>query len=493
MFIFYLLTKSEIFNQCELPEVPGYVITKYYKDNCPYSENVKQIVDELDSRLERNDINIPFRFVDCNECDCKTEDKIKTVPALTIHKDGKEIARYGSSGTWEQYVHFLLKNIDLDEKIFKKEVKNTPGKVTKLKAHDLEYGLDGPWLIYFRDNRDPLIGEIIDKLAEEYGESVNIGEIYAAKEDKIIRQFNISYFPLILGMYKGIVMPFTSLFTIENFRKFIDTLIEPSFKSIDYAHFKSELNKLETGEPLFIVFYSDPLLAGSYFKKIAHDYKFRAKIFKSNNEKLMELANVQLKDPQSEGFLPDEEKVILKAYKNGVFHSCPHKLDDLKSITEWIFFTHYPHLTRITNENFYPVFHGLKPVILLLSKGEHLNTQLEKFSTSYHGNLPYTNYLFASLDLNLFPLFIPSLLPKMKDPSLVVFLPDKHFFYHKEMDLTEENFKDKAFEFISDYENGRLQTYPPKRKSFIFYLIFVFSISVLAYGCFCFFRPKKIN
>src|SRR5699024_9846395 len=150
------------------------------------------------------------------------------------------------------------------------------------------------------------------------------------------------------------------------------------------------------------------------------------------------------KDPQTEGFIPDEEKVILKAYKNGIFHTCPHKLDDLKLIGEWIFFTHYPHLTRITNENFYPIFHGLKPVVLLLSKGEYLNIQLEKFSTLYHGNMPYTDYLFAALDINQFPLFIPSLLPKMKDPALVFFLPDRHYFYHKEMSLTEENFKDKV-------------------------------------------------
>lgn len=493
MLIYLLALKAEIFEQCELPQIPGYIITKYYKENCPYSEDVKQIVDEIDSRLERNDINIPLRYVNCSECDCKTEDKIKTFPALTIHNDQKEIARFGSSGTWEEYTEFILKNIDLDKKIFAKEIKNTPGKVTNLKSHDLEYGLEGPWLVYFRDAKNKPMSEMFYQLANEYKDKLNVGEINAGKDAKIIKQFNISYFPLVLGMYKGIVMPFTSTYTLDNFRKFVDTLIEPSFKSIDHVSFKEEQRKLESGEPIFIVFYSDPLLAGSYFKKMAHDYKFRAKIYKSNDEKLKELANVNLKDPHGEGFIPDEDKVILKAYKNGIFHSCPHKLDDLKSISEWIFYTHYPHLTRITNENFYPIFHGLKPVIMLLSRNEHLNNHLEKFSALYHGNMPYTEYLFAALNIEAFPLFIPSLLPGMKDPSLVVFLPDRHLFYHKELNLNEENFKEKSLEFIKDYESGKLKLYPHARRKYFYYFIFIIFVVTLGISGAFVLRQKKLN
>lgn len=462
---------SKIYEQCSLPDYEGYVLTKFYKPWCPYSIKVKDIVDEIDTKLERSSVDAVLRYVDCTKCDCN-ENGIITVPTLTLHKNKTEIARHRGSGTFKEYADFIVKNTEIDASVFRKNYESKPGKVADLRVVDFEKGLVGPWIVLFYQGDDKDLMKILEDVAQNYKKEVKVGRIHSKHAGDLERKYNIQAYPLLLGIYSGLVIPFMKKPDVGLINSFVETLIEPTFQPIDLVGFETAKRSLEPGEPIFIVFYSDLALANSYFRRLSHEYKFKAKIYRTNDEELFRKASIWPKSSEEggTGYVLDEERVILAVYKQDMFHRCPHKLVALKEISEWIFLSHFPHVTRITNESFYSIFHGFNPALILLTRNEEYVGDLERVSARYHLGLPFGSIVFSTLDIDMFPLFMPSLLPKLGYPAIVVFNPQKQLFYHRKLNLKSKGFGKKVMSLISDYEKGRLDIYPPKKRILMKYV-----------------------
>ncbi|KAL0266006.1 UNVERIFIED_CONTAM: hypothetical protein PYX00_011723 [Menopon gallinae] len=428
---------------------------------------IEPVIDEIDSILERNNADVLVRYVDCDVCDCK-KSGVKTVPTLEIHENGASKDRFVGSAGFREYVQFIVRNTGLGEKMFYGNVKSVPGKVVRLKELDFEDGFSGPWIVLFYSNQDEETRQVLAKLAETYRNKISFGEMDTKRSERVRVRVNIADGPTVLGMYKGIFVTYTGKRDTDGLGDFAEKLIEPSFQPIDIARFKREVEGQRQGTPVFIVFYSDLSLANDYFKQIAHEYKFRARIYKTNDEFLFKKAGVWPKTPtEKDSHVLDEDKVILTVYKDKVFHRCPYKLHDFRRIADWIFQSHFPHLIRITTENFASVFYGLKPVLLLLTRNEEFVADLERVSAAQHLGMPYTDYLFGTIDLDTFPLFMTRLLPKLHQPVMVVYDPLKQLFHYKNMVLSSIGFEDTAISLLKDFEKGRLSTYPTTRHTVV--------------------------
>lgn len=484
MFLLYLLhLHAKIYEQCELPKHDGYILTKFYKPRCPYSLRVKDIVDEIDTKLERSGSGIILRYVDCTVCSCD-EDEIITVPTLAIHKNDVEIARHRGSGTMEEYVEFLVENTDVDMSVFKRTYRNVSGEVTNLKEADFEKGLDGPWVVLFYEKEDQSLDRLVGDIAKGYGKRVSVGKIHSRNAEGLEKKYNIQYYPLILGIYSSIVVPYSKELAIAPISRFVDELIEPTFQQMSMTKFEDVRKHMGAGEAIFIVFYSDLGLANSYFSRLAHEYKFKARIYKTNDRSLFDKASIWPKtETEDDGHATaDEDKVILTVYKHRIFHRCPYKLADTDEISAWIFFSHFPHITRITNDNFYAVFHGFKPTVLLIARNEEHVDDLEKISARYHSGRPFTNFIFSTIDVDAFPLFLPSLLPKLKHPAIVIFDPIKQLFYHRKFKIHSRTLEAKTISLLRDYESGKIGLYPPRGSSVLRYILVFAGIIGIAMG-----------
>lgn len=480
MFLAWLVRcLGEIVEVCELPATQRTVLTKFYKPNCPYSMRIEPVIDELDSILERNNVDLLVRYVDCDVCDCK-KSGIKTVPTLEIHENGVSKDRFVGSAGFREYVQFIIRNTGLSERMFYGNIKSVPGKVVRLKELDFEDGFNGPWIVLFYSDQDEETRRVLAELAETYKGKISFGEMSAKRSEKVRGRVNIAGGPTVLGMYKGIFVTYTGKKSIGGLSDFAEKLIEPSFQPIDISRFKREVENKKGGAPVFIVFYSDLSLANDYFKQIAHEYKFRAKIYKTNDEFLFKKASIWPKTPTEEkGNVHDEDKVILTVYKDKVFHRCPYKLHDFHRIADWIFLSHFPHLIRITTENFSSVFYGLKPVLLLLTRNEEFAEDLERVSAAQHLGMPYTDYLFGTIDLDTFPLFMTKLLPKLHQPVMVIYDPIKQLFHFRNMVLSSIGFEDTAISLLKDFERGRLSTYPSSRNAVVWYVFLGLAVVAL--------------
>lgn len=476
MILFHILSVySQVYDQCDLPPLEGYILTKFYKPYCPYSLKVKGIVDDIATKLEGSDVAV--RYVDCTMCNC-AQDDIVTVPTLKIHKDQKEIAKHRGSGTFDEYADFILQNIQLDGALLGRGLKSVPGTVMTLKQTDVEKGLVGPWVVLFHDRKDRPMADMMTKMAGMFGSRANFASINSHGMTKIEKMYSIQYYPVIIGIYDGIIMPFLKEMQPNLVAAFIDKLIEPSFQFLDVNKFTMLAKGLGAGEPIFVVLYSDLSMANSYFKRMAHEYKFKTTIYKSEDPRLFDMASLwpQFLFESRNAIIRPEDKVILTVYKHGAFHRCPHKLSDLGKVSEWIFLSHFPHVTRITSENFYTVFHGLKPVVLLITRSEEYVTDIERASTNYHLGQPFTNFVFSTIDVDMFPLFVPSLLPNLRHPTVLIFDPSRQLFYHRSFKVESKTLDTNVFSLIRDYQKGKVGLYPPSKGKVLKYMLVVFGV-----------------
>lgn len=481
MLFFWILTcLAEIIEQCEIPDTKKTLLTKYYRQNCPFCTRIEPLIDQIDSVLERNNEDVLVRYVDCDACDCKKEG-IYSVPSLAVHENGVQKDKFYGATALSNYVQFVVKNIGVSEKIFYKHEKSVPGKVVKLKEMDFEEGFDGPWMILFYSNKDNEMRKLLGPLAEMYKNRINVAEINSKRSDKIRNRMGIHEGPALVGMYKGVFVTFVGRRDANDLIAFAEKLIEPSFELVDSVSFKEKTSNLGPQQPVFVVFYSDLGLANYYFKKIAHENKFKTKILKTGDKALFERAGIRPKPPVRGEKLADEEKVILTVYKNRMFHKCPHELSDTKAIMEWIFLSNFPHLTKVTVENFVSIFYGLKPAFMLITRNGELSEELEKVSANHHLGLPYADFLFCEVDLDTFPLLITKLLPNISHPALVVYDPLKQLFYHRKAELTQANFENIAVMALRDHQTGKLPSYPPRTSHVAWYL----SVGVVLSGILC--------
>ncbi|KAF7682738.1 Thioredoxin domain-containing protein 5 like protein [Astathelohania contejeani] len=447
--------------KCDLPSDSPLSLLKFYKSWCPHSKALAPVFEEVSTRLERNNAPIVIKEIDCDTCDCKSEG-VDVVPTVMITKQGVEKARVVGYKDFDQLVDLITKNTEILRRLFRSRIKNIPGKVVTLREPDFYSGFDGPWLVLFYWNsNDPLRARMAE-MATIYKGTMHFGEISSSDAQNILHRYNIETFPTVVGIFNGINAGYYGDNSLESLRSFADRLIAPSFDELDLDGFNALTKKIKKGEPIFIVFYSNLSLANSYFRQVAHEYKFKATIYKSSDPALFEKASIFPQDPEKGKHIRDEDMVVLSVYRNGQFHQSEAKMNSRVEIAEWIFRSHFPYLSKIDDQNFFGVFHGLKPVVLLLDHGEEHASTLEKVSEAKHLGQPFSEQVFALLNVDEYPMFIPSLLPNIPVPSVVIFDPRRQLFFYRKFEIRNDTLFEETMKLIRDYEAGKLRYYPYK-------------------------------
>ncbi|KAM0673849.1 hypothetical protein GVAV_002687 [Gurleya vavrai] len=457
--LFIVQAFLQISEYCEIPKELS--LTLYTEQECEDCEEQIKIFNEL--ILPQKIIK---RQVDCNSCEC---DDVSQFPTMKISEDGKNTAQISGLHTINEIYSFLKMNGF-------EEVENLINirkwKAKRLKLSDISQNIVRPWLILFYKNEsDPMI-DIFDDLAGFYKEKCSFGIIHKTEFSEYEEKLNIRNYPSIFAYYNGLSEKFNQANTVENLKIFVENLIKPVLKEINYQEFSNLKNKDET---VFIVFYKNKEIAYSNFKKLADIYRFICPFYISNDQNLIDLANVSFQTKNKQ--IDPKNVLVLVAFKHNKFHQLKISSFNFENINEWIFHSHYPHLTKVNHDNFYRIFNGMKPVVLLLTENEKFDSEFEKIAEEMHGGRASLDYVFATLDVNNINGFVDTLLPKFKVPGVLVYQPKGMFYYASKDILSDEKFEEYVRKLIKDYENEKLETYPfKKRKSIrnqIFGLLFI--------------------
>ncbi|KAM0678999.1 hypothetical protein BDAP_000377 [Binucleata daphniae] len=475
------IIKSVILEQCDVLADKDLTLTLYTRNKCGPCDRIKPFVEEIDSRLERNNKALKIRMVNCSTCDCVSEN-IKVVPELIINNDGVESARLTGFQEFGQIIEFLVANTGLERQLLSKRIKSSPGNVVKLNEKDFYTGFDGPWLVLFYDTKSDAKRELITEIASEYVAKLNVGEIDGNTSAMLLQRFSIPKLPSLIALYNGLLVGYNGEDQIDDLRDFIDELIRPSFENIDLKQFTSMRDKNQIKSPIFIVFYKDLGTANEYFKSVAHEYKFKTRIYKSEDKQLINEAHIDMQN----------KDMSIVAYRHGTFHECPYDATEMDKIFEWIWHSHYPNVTKMNNDNYFGIMHGLKPIVLLLTKDELFMNEFEQTSERIHKGMPFTDQLFASIDVEIYSSFIPHLLPGIKVPYIVIFDPKTEKFHTQKMKLTKESLQEIVMTMIESYNEKKLFVYPYQH-SWLHIFIIVAIVLVLAFAFIKKLAKKKLK
>ncbi|CAD25114.2 PROTEIN DISULFIDE ISOMERASE [Encephalitozoon cuniculi GB-M1] len=486
LFVYLLSCLGEIVEQCK-PINEGYVLSKYFTQWCPACQKMGPLIEEISNKIDRHGANLRIRSVDCDECTCTN---VKSYPTLELSKDGEVLGRLEGAQDYDAMVEFIVSHTRVEKGVFDGHVMQKDAAVKSLTKSDFLSGFDGPHVVLFYSREDDKYREMFKELAKIYDGKLSLGEIDSAESSELVNRYDIRSYPSISGIFNGLVVPFIEKEktpSMASLIEFCDKLIEPSFRNLTLSKFDEVASKLEPGEPIYVVFHKNLALASAYFQRMAHMYKFRASIYRSDDQALFERASIFPKelgagsDPSTSP--SHEDAVILSVYKNGIFYRYSDTFGDEAKITDWIFHTHYKYLTKIDNHNFYSIFHGLKPAMILLTRGEEFVDRMNEFSADRHLGTPYTDMIFATMEIDEYPLFIPTLLPKLSTPALIVFEPWVNLFRHKKVKLTEANFTSAAMDAYNLYQSNSLPLYPPKPRTLLRYCML--GGLVLGIGLYC--------
>lgn len=475
IFLFQIM-KANISYDCDLNSINDFTISLFYDKNCENCDHIISFLEELDSRLERNQKNATIRYKNCDVCSCTAEEK-SHLPTIKINKMGNELAKIDGNKEFKEILNVIIKNSGYDQSIFWKNIKTNPGHVVKLKERDFFSGFSGPWIILFYGRLTDMKRDLIFKIAKDYSKTLNVGEIDGNSSPILVRRFSLGYLPSIVALYDGLIVGYNAKDTYDDLKGFVDELIKPSFESISLSEIEN-LSLFDTlKNPIFIVLYKDINIANEYYRGIAHEYKFRSKIYKSNDEALMKKLNID--------FIDSDLKLVL--YKNKMFHLSPFDATKNDKILEWIWHSHYPLVTRINNDDFYAIMHGLKPVILLLTHSEDFVDEFEKASEKNHNGMPFSDFIFSTIDVTKYPLFIPSLIPNLKVPWIVIYNPVSKLFFTESMKVSK-NSVDKIVDIlIRKYNEEKLAIYTGKSYDYKIIGLIIFLV-----GCGLYFVQRRI-
>ncbi|EEQ81570.1 hypothetical protein NCER_101950 [Vairimorpha ceranae BRL01] len=473
MLLIFLLHFSlqVVVEQCAV-ESSGFVLLDYYQKWCPACQKLDPVLEEIDNTLERNGYDITVQKVDCNNCEFNKED-IKSFPTVVLKNNGNEVARFSGYKSYKELGEFLSTHSDVDKSIFDNHIESKPAELLELIDSDMYQGLDGPWIVYFYYKDPSKFESTMLELEKIYNGKINFGKISYEQSKDLIHQYNIKSYPAIYGIFNGLMVPFLEAVNLNELSKFADKLIAPSFRKLKLADFKQEIQLLEHGEPLYLVFHTNQSKANQYFAEHAHKYKFKTKIFNTDDAALFSMASIFPSSKTEKQNLTDSDAIKLGVYKNGRFYEYKGDISNENDIAAWLFHTHFSYVTEIKSSTFTSIFNGYKPAMVLLTKGEQFIKEFNEFSADRHLGAPFIHILFAVLNTNEYENFVPSLLPKMTVPNLVVYDPTTKQFRHTDMNLTKETFKESAMKMLKIYEEGKLQLYPRPPSHKKYYLLAV--------------------
>lgn len=472
----FLLANVE---QCTLL-TDGIVLSKYYLKDCAACLRFNPIYEEIKSRAEKQQLNIKFRDVECGNCDC---DGVSKFPTFKVTED-KNIK--GTTTGYKDYHSFskwLSEILLLEKNVFVDHIDHDEGVVKTLTSVDFLSGFDGQWLIlFYESSRDTRRG-LFKELAKAYKNKLTIAEVEAREAETVAARFNITSYPAIYGINNGTPVPFTAKPDFSNLNIFAEKLYTPAFQEIKYSELKEISKSLKNGEPIYVVLYKNFEIASHYFNDLAQQFKFKTAIYRSKDPAMFSAAGYHPKDSTEIEKEGDQiQTVHLTVYKNGTFFSSIAKLDDSAEVIQWIFHTHFPHVTNINNDNFYTVFHGVKPVILLLTNGDQLVDSFNKLSATWHLGVASSNLIFATIDTIEYPMFKEEVLKYVKEPGIAFYDPIVSKWFHQSAKLNEDNFNKTVMKMIDSYFNGKLSVYTGKKSRGNLYVILGLVLIICAFG-----------
>lgn len=462
--------------QCT-PLSDGIVLSKYYLETCAACKRLNPILEEIKSQASKAQINIKFREVECTGCEC---DGISSFPTLEITEDKQSKGKSIGFKDYENLSKWIKETLALNKEAFADHIEHSPGQVKQLIARDFLTGFDNQWLILFYEDEKDVRRSLFKELAKIFGDKISLAEVSKYESQSVTARYNLTEYPLILGINQGTPVPYAGKIDLGSLSQFVEKLYTPSFQEITYHELKEKTKGFTNGEPIYVVLYKNFEIASYYFNELSQQFKFKAQIYRSNDPAMFAAAGYHPKDLNEFSEGPDHNQMVyFTLYKNGSFFLSPEKLDNTQDTIAWIFHTHFPHVTNINNENFYTVFHGIKPIVMLLTKSDFLLESFNKVSANWNLGSSHSNLIFTTLDSLEYPLFKKKILNGIKEPAVMIYDPIQSKWFYKNIKLTEENMSKNVMSIIDMYFNGKLPQYPPKpRKLNIYFLGGIFLLGV---------------
>ncbi|EJW04097.1 hypothetical protein EDEG_01619 [Edhazardia aedis USNM 41457] len=462
--ILYLINLA-FTSKCDLPD--GNVLSLYIPSDCQNCSDVQNSIEKIGRILHQNEFELETRIFQCDECDC-TKIDIQKDPVVILSNNQEEKKRLNENISYDDIVNLIVEYFGYEKSIFDEKMQND-GEVISLYTRDFNKGLKGAWIILFYDEENENMYAYLKWLADHYKGRLNVARAHENEITWLKNRFHLYSFPVLFGFNNEVSQRFNEEYTVENLQHFCDILLSPDLPDIDYPTY-IELAKTSK-IPIFLAFHNNLPLVDSYFNKLARDYKFTARLFKSNDSQLIKLANVSFSTTIKKSVNPDDI-VVLAIKKKNVFHKLKITSYNYEKIKEWMWHSHYPHLTKINGHNLQTVIKGIKPVVLLLTTGELYDNQLEKISENMHKGAVFAKYVFATMDTDQFTGFVEYLLPNLRIPAVVIVDPIRKIYYTKIYKWDENNFESNVYEMIDLYENDKLLPYPFKQKNNLRWLLY---------------------
>ncbi|ELA40974.1 uncharacterized protein VICG_02004 [Vittaforma corneae ATCC 50505] len=477
--ILLLILASAQEEQCTLL-TDGIVVSKYHLNNCAACVKFNPVYEEIKSRASKEQLNIKFREVECGACDCGD---VSRFPTLEITQDKQSKGTSVGYKDYQSFAKWITDTLLLDHNVFVDHIDHEEGKVKTLTASDFLSGFDGQWLILFYDSHKDTRRHLFKELSSAYKNKITVAEVESREAETVMARYNIGGFPFILAINNGTPVPYTGKADFANLSAFAEKLYTPAFQEIKYSELKDITKSFNNGEPVFIVLYKNFEVASYYFNELAQQFKFKATIYRSSDPAMFTAAGYHPKDANEFDKDPDHSQMAyLTVYKNSTFFNSNVKPNDTNEIIQWIFHTHFPHVTNINNDNFYTVFHGIKPVILLLTSNDQLVDSFNKLSATWHLGAAASNIIFATLDTVEYPMFKQEVLKYVAEPGIAFFDPVLSQWYHQPTKLVSETFNKTVMKMIDSYFNKNLPVYSSKKNRSNIYVILGIALVACVFG-----------
>ncbi|KAI5181805.1 hypothetical protein NEOKW01_1963 [Nematocida sp. AWRm80] len=399
---------SMTYDTCSIVPSAGLSIVKYYRKECVHCQRITPKISKIINSIEKTGMGVTGMMIDTQVC--PPEDKgIDAIPTVVVQKNGIELLKFTGDKPYDEIVELVSKAIGMKKSLFEPETKKGPTEILSLTKQDFLSGFTGPWVVYFEGRKDPVIDQILLQTYKTFEGEVKIAKYTGEDKEIVAGRYYIYDFPGILVMYDGILMRYNGDMTLRAFNEFCTRLVEPSFKEASIQ----ELSHLTT--PTFVVFYSDLMVANKLFRRIAHDLKMNAQTYKMKIE------------PTG-----DETILRLAVFKNGTKFYYDGDINDEGAIREWLFHAHFPNISKLSMDNFYSIFHGLKPVVALITDGGNAKEirEFEEIAEEYNRGTSSSPYVFTFIDTKEYPKFTQTNFGVLHGKPLIVFFdPEKQTFY----------------------------------------------------------------
>ncbi|KAH9386813.1 uncharacterized protein NEMAJ01_1709 [Nematocida major] len=428
---------GETYNTCRV-DAPafGYSITKYYRDKCIHCQSITPKIAKIVHSIEKASLPINLYNVDTAACHDETAD-IESIPTIVVHKDNKQLLKFSGDMPYEKIVDLLVSKTDLKKSVFEPEVP-VPKELLTLTKHDFLSTFNGPWIVYFSNEHDSVIEDILLETYKSFNGEIKIARYIGTDQEIIAGRYYIYDFPGLLVMYDGILMRYNGEMTMSAFHEFCSRLVEPSFKDIT----ADELVGIT--QPTFVVFYSDVVLANRTFRRISHDLKMNASTYK------MKIEAAESAEPI----------LRLAVFKNGTKFYYDGDINNEGDIREWLFHAHFPNISKLGMDNFYSIFHGLKPVAGIVTDGNNKDLDVfEEIALEHNRGASSSPYVFTFVDKLEYPKFTETNFGTLGRSSLIVFFdPEKQMFYGRKK-KPAESIKAYFETQLAQYKEGTLPKY----------------------------------